>query len=89
MNDKDKRVALIRLRDLLYFGVRPTLRQCGFPLEVIQELSKERLIQLEDKKFGDELDRYCIEAISPAGVSHIAQQHALCDGVILSLPHLR
>ena len=89
MNDQDKLVALIRLRDVLYFGVRPTLRQCGFPLEVIQELSKERLIQLGDKKFGDELDRYSIEAISAAGLSYIAQQHALRGRYILSLPHLK
>jgi len=77
MSDKDKLVALIRLRDLLYFGVRPTVRQCGFSLEVIQELAKERLIQVGDKKFGDAPDRYSIEAISPAGLSFISQQKAL------------
>ena len=79
MKEREKLVALIRLRDTLYFGVRPTLRQCGFPLEVIQELAKERLIQLGDKKFGDVLDRYSIEAISLAGHSFIAQQKALRD----------
>ena len=89
MNDKDKLVALIRLRDVLYFGVRPTLRQCGFPLEVIQELNKERLIRLEDKKFGDELDRYSIETISPEGLSYIAQQQPRREWLILSLPHLK
>lgn len=89
MNDKDKLVALIRLRDLLYFGVRPTLRQCGFALEVIQELNKERLIQLDDKKFGTELDRYSIGAILPAGLSYIAQQNVLRKGSILSLPRLK
>ena len=77
MKETEKLVALIRLRDTLYFGVRPTLRQCGFPLEVIQQLSKERLIQLGDKKFGEGLDRYVIVGISPAGHSFIAQQKAL------------
>ena len=77
MNDKDKLVALIRLRDMLYFGVRPTLRQCGFPQEVVRELAKEGLIQVADKKFGENPDRYVIEEISPAGRSFIAQQHAL------------
>jgi hypothetical protein len=79
MKDKDKLVALIRLRDMVYFGVRPTLRQCGFPAETVQELVKERLIQLGDKKFGDDLDRYVIEEILPAGFSFISQQHALLD----------
>jgi hypothetical protein len=77
MKDKDKLTALIRLRDMLYFGVRPTLRQCGFPAEAIQELAKEGLIQLGDKKFGDDPDRYVIEEILPAGLSFISQQHAL------------
>ena len=75
MKDKDKLLVLIRLRDMLYFGVRPTLRQCGFPAEVVQELVKERLIQLGDRKFGDDLDRYVIEEILPAGHSFISQQH--------------
>lgn len=79
MQDKDKLVALIRLRDVLYFGVRPTLRQCGFPAEIVQELVKERLIQLGDKKFGDDPDRYVIEEILPAGHSFISQQRALRD----------
>jgi hypothetical protein len=79
MNDKDKRVALIRLRDMLYFGVRPTLRQCGFPPETVQELVQGRLIQLGDKKFGDDLDRYVIEEILPAGLSFISQPRALRD----------
>ena len=76
MNDQDKSVALIRLRDLLYCGVKPTLRQCGFAPEIVQELTKERLIQLGDKKSGDDLDRYVIEEILPAGVSFILQQKA-------------
>jgi hypothetical protein len=79
MKDKDKIVALIRLRDMVYFGVQPTLRQCGFPVEIVNELVKEGLLQLGDKKFGDDPDRYFIEAISPAGLSFISQQHALHD----------
>ena len=81
MNDKEKLVTLIRLRDMLYFGVRPTLRQCGFPPETVQGLVNEGLIQLEDKKFGDDPDRYVIEEILPAGLSFILQQHALRDGL--------
>jgi hypothetical protein len=76
MKDKDKQVALIRLRDMLYFGVRPTVRECGLSAETVQELVKERLIQLGDKKFGDDPDRYVIEKILPAGHSVISQQHA-------------
>ena len=79
MKDKDKLVALIRLRDMVYFGVRPTLRQCGFPPETIQELVKDGLIQLGDRKFGDDPDRFVIEEILPAGLSFISQQHALKD----------
>jgi hypothetical protein len=79
MKDQDKFVALIRLRDLLYFGVRPTLRQCGLAPEIVQELTKEQLIQLGDKKFGDALDRYVVEELSPAGVAFILQQKALRD----------
>jgi len=77
MIDNDKLVALIRLRDMLYFGVRPTVRQCGCSAEIVQELVKERLMQLGDKKFGDDPDRYVIEEILPAGHSLISQQHAL------------
>jgi hypothetical protein len=76
MKDKEKLVTLIRLRDMVYFGVRPTLRQCGFPPEIVQELVKEGLIQLGDKKFGDDSDRYIIEEILPAGLSFISKQHA-------------
>ena len=79
MKEKDKLVALIRLRDMLYFGVRPTLRQCGFPPEIVQELAKEGLIGLGDKRFGDDPDRYVIEEILPAGLSFISQRHALRD----------
>ena len=76
MKDQDKIVTLIRLRDMLYFGVQPTLRQCGFAPEIVQELAKEDLIQLGDKKSGEDLDRYVIEKILPAGVSFILQQKA-------------
>jgi hypothetical protein len=79
MKDNDKLVVLIRLRDMLYCGVRPTLRECGFPAEIVQELVKERLIQLGDKRFGDDLDRYVIEEILPAGHSFISQQRTLHD----------
>lgn len=75
---KDK-LALIRLRDMLYFGVQPTLRECGFPLEIVQELATEGLIQLRDKKSGDDADRYVIEEILPAGLSIISQQHGVPD----------
>ncbi len=82
MTDKDKAVTLIRLRDMLYFGVRPTLRECGFPAAIVQELAKEQLIQLGDKRHGDTLDRYVVEEILPAGRSFISQQHALhADGL--------
>ena len=79
MKDKDKLVALIRLRDMLYFGVRPTLRESGFPPEIVHELAKGGLLQLGDKKFGDDPDRYVIQEILPAGHSFISQQHALRD----------
>ena len=79
MKDQDKLVALIRLRDVLYFGVRPTLRQCGFASEIVEELTKEHLIRLGDKRFGDDPDRYVIEEILPAGLSFISQQHAFRD----------
>lgn len=77
MTDQDKFVTLIRLRDLVYFGVRPTLRQCGFAPKIVQELASEGLIQLGDKEFGDNLDRYVIEGILPAGHTFILQQKAL------------
>ena len=77
MTDKDKFVTLVRLRDMVYFGVQPTLRQCGFPPEIVKALAKEGLLQIGDKKFGDELDRYFIEGIPRAGASFIMQQKAL------------
>ncbi|SPE61275.1 hypothetical protein SBV1_630005 [Verrucomicrobia bacterium] len=79
MKDQDKLVALIRLRDMLYFGVRPTVRQCGFAPEIVQELTTERLIRLGDKKFGDVLDRYVIEEMLADGLSFIMEQQALRD----------
>jgi len=74
MTDRDKLVTLIRLRDALYFGVRPTLRQCGFAPEIIQDLAQQGLIQLGDKSTGEDLDRYIIEEVLPAGVFFIWQQ---------------
>ncbi len=77
MTDQDKLVTLIRLRDVIYFGVQPTLRQSGFPVGVVQELAKEGLLVVGDRKLGDVPDRYFIERILPAGHAFISQQHAL------------
>jgi hypothetical protein len=77
MIDNEKLVALIRLRDLMYSGVRPTLRECGFSAEIIQGLIKEQLVKSGDQKPGNYTDRCVIEEILPAGHSFIAQQHAL------------
>ena len=79
MIDNDKLVALIRLRDLLYSGVRPTLRESGFSAEIIQGLVKEQLVKSADHMPGNYTDRCVIEEILPAGYSFIAQQHALRD----------
>jgi hypothetical protein len=79
MKDNDKRVTLIRLRDIIYSGVRPSLRECGFSAETIQELVKEQLILSRDKHSGDDSDRYIIEEILPAGHFFISKQHALGD----------
>jgi hypothetical protein len=79
MIDNEKLVALIRLRDLLYSGVQPTLRECGFSVEIIQGLVKEQLVKSGDQKPGNYTDRCVIEEILPAGYSFIAQQHALRD----------
>ena len=79
MIENDKLVRLIRLRDLLCFGVRPTLRECGFSAAIIQKLVEEQLIKLGDEKFGNNPDRCVIEEILPAGHSFITQQHALRD----------
>jgi hypothetical protein len=79
MNDNDKRVALIRLRDIIYSGVRPTVRESGFSAENVEELAKEGLILPGGKTFGDESDRYVIEEISPAGHTFISQHHVLHD----------
>lgn len=81
MKEHEKLVALIRLRDIVYFGVRPTLRQCGFSPEIVRELAKEGLLQLGDKSSGDDLDRYVIEEILPAGLSFIFQQKTLRDRI--------
>jgi hypothetical protein len=77
MKDNDKRVALIRLRDLIYSGVRPTVRESGFSAENVQELSNEGLIQSGDKLFPDEPERNVIEGILPAGHAFISEHHAL------------
>jgi hypothetical protein len=77
MKENEKFVALIRLRDMIYFGVQPTVRECGLPPETVQELAKERLVLLRDRKFGDDLDRYVIHEILPAGHDFIEQQRAL------------
>jgi len=79
MIDNDKVVTLIRLRDILYFGVRPTLRECGFSAAIVQGLVKEQLVRLGDKKFGADPDRFVIEEILPAGHAFISRQHALRD----------
>jgi hypothetical protein len=76
MKDNEKFVALIRLRDMIYFGVEPTVRQCGLPPELIQELAKDELVLLRDRKFGDNLDRFVIHEILPAGHDFIAQLRA-------------
>jgi hypothetical protein len=79
MKDNDKRVALIRLRDIIYSGVRPTVRECGFSTENVEELIKEGLIQSRDNMFPDEPDRNVIEEILPAGHAFILQHHTLHD----------
>jgi len=75
MKDNDKRRALIRLRDIIYSGVRPTVRECGFSSENIQELTQEGLIQSQNKTYSDEPDGYVIEEILPAGHDFILQHH--------------
>ncbi len=79
MKDNDKLVALIRLRDLIYSGVRPTVRESGFSAEIIQELFKEQLIQPGAEYVGDDPNTYSIKEILPPGHSFISQQHALRD----------
>ena len=77
MKDNDKRIALIRLRDIIYSGVRPTVRECGFSAENVQELTKEGLILSADKEFPGEPGRNVIEEILPAGHAFISEHHAL------------
>jgi hypothetical protein len=77
MKDNDKRVALIRLRDIIYSGVRPTVRESGFSAENVQEMSNEGLIQSGNRLFPDEPGRNVIEGILPAGHAFISQHHAL------------
>jgi hypothetical protein len=73
MKDNDKRIALIRLRDIIYSGVRPTVWESGFSAENVEELVKEGLILLNGKMSGDESDRNVIEEILPAGHAFIFQ----------------
>lgn len=79
VKDNDKRVALIRLRDIIYSGVRPTLRESGFSAESIEELVKEGLILLNGKASGDGSDGYVVEEILPAGHAFISQHRAFHD----------
>ena len=73
MKDNDKRIALIRLRDMIYSGVRPTVWESGFSAENVEELVKEGLILLNGKMSGDESDTNVIEEILPAGHAFISQ----------------
>lgn len=50
-----------------------------YPPETIQVLVKEGAIRLEDKKFGDDPDRYIIAQILPGGLAFIGQQKSLRD----------
>ena len=79
MKDNEKLVTLIRLRDIIYSGVRPTLGESGFSAGTIQELIKEQMIQSRDNHSDNDSDRYIIEAVLPAGHSFISQQHSLRD----------
>ena len=79
MIDNDKVITLIRLRDLLYVGVQPTLRECGFSAEIVQGLVKEQMVRLGANQFGADPDRCIIEEILPAGHVFISQQHAIRD----------
>ncbi len=79
MKDNDKRVALIRLRDIIYSGVRPTVRESGFSMANVEELAKEGLILPNGKLSGDEPDTYVIDEILPAGHAFILEHHALHD----------
>jgi hypothetical protein len=79
MKDNDKRVALIRLRDIIYSGVRPTVRESGFSAENVEELVKEGLILPGGKMSGEESNRYVIEEILPAGHAFISQHRTFHD----------
>lgn len=79
MKDNDKRVALIRLRDIVYSGVRPTVRESGFSAENVEELVKEGLILLNGKMSGDESGGNVIEEILPAGHAFISKHRTFHD----------
>ena len=76
MKDSNKRVALVRLRDIIYSGVRPTVWESGFSAENVEELAKEGLILLNGKMSGDESGRNVIEEILPAGHAFISKHRA-------------
>ena len=84
MKDNDKRVALIRLRDIIYSGVRPTVRESGLSAANILELANEGLIQPGEQMFSDEPDRCVIQGILPAGHTFISEHHSLHDQHFLS-----
>ena len=77
MKDNDKRVALIRLRDSIYSGVRPTVRESGLSAENVQEMAKEGLIHPGEKMFTDNPGRCVIEEILPAGKGYVQTDPAL------------
>jgi hypothetical protein len=79
MKDGNKRVALIRLRDIIYSGIRPTVCESGFSAENIEELVKEGLILLNGKMSGDESGRNVIDEILPAGHAFISKHRAFHD----------
>jgi len=79
MKDNDKRIALIRLRDIIYSGVRPTVSECGFSAENVQEMANEGLIQSRDEMVPGEPGKNVIEEILPAGHAFISQHRALQD----------
>ena len=73
MKDSKKRMALIRLRERIYSGVRPTVRECGLSAENVAELVKEGLILPRGKMPGGESGRNVIEEILPVGHAFISQ----------------
>jgi len=68
MIDNEKLVALIRLRDLLYSGVQPTLRECGFSAEIIQGLVKEQLVNQATKNLATIPTDVSLKKSCPPGI---------------------